>query len=336
MRFHPTRGSMSLSVKDGGLPPDDVVQEEDEILVESERLVATHHDPSPGAMTRVALAPCSPFSVTTELMAQTAAMAERLDVRLHTHLAEDPDEDEFCLRTFGCRPVDYLERVGWARERTWVAHCVHPNAREIRMLGAWGVGVAHCPSFQSNPGHGPCPGAGIHRRGRAGGSRLRRLCLGGQRFALARDAHGPVAGSAARRAGGLQAPGMPWSLPLLAAQPVWDATTSVRWLRARLPTWLCGPCRESRLRVRCRIPLRPGCVAGPVAARDTVVAGPGGGTRRVHHCVRCRGTPGPASPDRDRVADGGRCLSLGLRPVERRDVAIRPVDGFCPWHDRSV
>ncbi len=157
MRFHPTRGSMSLSVKDGGLPPDDVVQDEDEILVESERLVAAHHDPSPGAMIRVALAPCSPFSVTTELMTQTAAMAERLDVRLHTHLAEDPDEDEFCLRTFGCRPVEYLDRVGWAKDRTWVAHCVHPNAREIRMLGAWGVGVAHCPSSNQILGTGLAP-----------------------------------------------------------------------------------------------------------------------------------------------------------------------------------
>ena len=157
MRFHPTRGSMSLSVKDGGLPPDDVVQDEDEILAESERLVAAFHDPSPGAMTRVALAPCSPFSVTTELMTQTAAMAEWLDVRLHTHLAEDPDEDTFCLHTFGCRPVEYLERVEWAKDRTWVAHCVHPNAREIRMLGAWGVGVAHCPSSNQILGTGLAP-----------------------------------------------------------------------------------------------------------------------------------------------------------------------------------
>lgn len=157
MRFHPTRGSMSLSVKDGGLPPDDLVEDEDDILAESERLVATFHDPSPCAMTRVALAPGSPFSVSPELMAQTAAMAERLDVRLHTHLAEVPDEAAFCLRTFGCRPVEYLERVGWAGDRTWVAHCVHPNAREIRMLGAWGVGVAHCPSSNQILGSGLAP-----------------------------------------------------------------------------------------------------------------------------------------------------------------------------------
>ncbi|TFV64893.1 8-oxoguanine deaminase, partial [Blastococcus sp. CT_GayMR20] len=106
MRSHVTRGSMSLSVKDGGLPPDSVVQDDDEILAESERLVAAHHDRSPLAMTRIALAPCSPFSVSTSLMTRTAELAERLDVRLHTHLAETQDEDAFCLETFGRRPVD--------------------------------------------------------------------------------------------------------------------------------------------------------------------------------------------------------------------------------------
>ena len=104
MRFHPTRGSMSLSEKDGGLPPDSVVQDDDEILAESERLVAAHHDPSWGAMVRIALAPCSPFSVTPELMTATAELAERLDVRFHTHLAEDPDEDRFAAERFGCGP----------------------------------------------------------------------------------------------------------------------------------------------------------------------------------------------------------------------------------------
>ncbi len=104
LRFHPTRGSMTLSVKDGGLPPDSVVQDDDEVLADSERLVGLHHDPSFGAMVRVALAPCSPFSVSPSLMRQTAELAEKLDVRLHTHLAEDPDEDTFCLERFGRRP----------------------------------------------------------------------------------------------------------------------------------------------------------------------------------------------------------------------------------------
>ena len=146
MRFHPTRGSMSLSIKDGGLPPDDVVQEDDEILAASEAAVARHHDRSHGAMVRIALAPCSPFSVTESLMRQSAELAERLDVRLHTHFAENSEDDAFSLATFGCRPMEYLERTGWCSDRTWVAHCVMPNHDEIHRLGAAGIGVAHCPS----------------------------------------------------------------------------------------------------------------------------------------------------------------------------------------------
>ena len=146
MRFHPTRGSMTLSAKDGGLPPDSVVQDDDEVLADSERLVAAHHDPSFGAMVRVALAPCSPFSVSPALMRRTAELAERLDVRLHTHLAEDPDEDTFCLERFGRRPVEQFEEVGWLTSRSWVAHCIYPNPAEVARLGAAGVGVAHCPS----------------------------------------------------------------------------------------------------------------------------------------------------------------------------------------------
>ena len=146
MRFHPTRGSMSLSVKDGGLPPDDVVAADDEILAACEQAVDRHHDRSPGAMVRIALAPCSPFSVTEQLMVRSAELAERLDVRLHTHFAENAEDDAFSLSQFGCRPMEYLERTGWCTDRTWVAHCVMPNADEILRLGVAGVGVAHCPS----------------------------------------------------------------------------------------------------------------------------------------------------------------------------------------------
>jgi cytosine/adenosine deaminase-related metal-dependent hydrolase len=146
VRFHPTRGSMSLSAKDGGLPPDHVVSDDDSILAASEEAVHRHHDRAWGAMTRVALAPCSPFSVTEELMVRTAELAERLDVRLHTHFAENAEDDEFSIATFGCRPMEYLERTGWATDRTWVAHCVMPDPDEVRRLGAAGVGVAHCPS----------------------------------------------------------------------------------------------------------------------------------------------------------------------------------------------
>ncbi|MDQ2728486.1 MAG: 8-oxoguanine deaminase [Actinomycetota bacterium] len=154
MRFHPTRGSMNLSVKDGGLPPDSVVEDDDEILADSQRLVESHHDPSWGAMVRIALAPCSPFSVTPELMRRTAELAEHLDVRLHTHLAEDPDEDRYAQANFGRRTVDHFEEVGWMTGRSWVAHGIYPDAGEISRLGAAGVGVSHCPSSNMMIGGG--------------------------------------------------------------------------------------------------------------------------------------------------------------------------------------
>lgn len=156
-RFHPTRGSMSLSQKDGGLPPDSVVQDDDEILADCEQLVGLHHDPAPGAMVRVALAPCSHFSVTPELMARTAELAERLDVRLHTHLAENADDSALCESLHGCRPVEFLERVGWGSDRSWVAHCVVPNEAEIDLLARWGTGVSHCPSCSQLIGLGVAP-----------------------------------------------------------------------------------------------------------------------------------------------------------------------------------
>jgi len=165
LRFHPTHGSMSLSVKDGGLPPDDVVMEEDDILAESKRLVGLHHDRSHGAMTRIALAPCSPFSVTPDLMRRTAELAERLDVRLHTHLAENEEDDEFSMATFGRRCIEQFEEVGWSSDRTWVAHCVRPNPAEIDRLGRAGVGVAHCPSSNLILSSGIAPVADLRAAG---------------------------------------------------------------------------------------------------------------------------------------------------------------------------
>lgn len=146
IRFHPTYGSMSLSEKDGGLPPDQAVRTPDDILAESERHVKRWHDPSHGSMLQIALAPCSPFSVTPQLMRETAELAERLDVRLHTHLAENSEDDEYAIATFGLRPIDLYESVGWMTDRTWGAHVVRPNPSEIQRLGAAGVGIAHCPS----------------------------------------------------------------------------------------------------------------------------------------------------------------------------------------------
>jgi cytosine/adenosine deaminase-related metal-dependent hydrolase len=165
MRFHPTRGSMSLSQKDGGLPPDDVVQEDEEILLQCREAVERHHDRSFGAMTRIALAPCSPFSVTKDLMIRTAQLAEELDVRLHTHFAENSEDDDFSLATFGCRPFEYLQEVGWLSDRTWVAHCVMPNPDEIVHLGRAGVGAAHCPSSNLILASGISPIVDLRRAG---------------------------------------------------------------------------------------------------------------------------------------------------------------------------
>lgn len=146
MRFHPTRGAMNLSTKDGRLPPDSVVESEDDILADSERLVKTYHDTRPGAMTRIALAPCNPFAVSHDLMRRAADLAETMGVRLHTHLAESLDEERFCLHQYGCRPMERFEEVGWGSNRSWVAHSIFVNDHEIESLGKWGTGICHCPS----------------------------------------------------------------------------------------------------------------------------------------------------------------------------------------------
>jgi len=158
IRFHACRGSMSRGKSKGGLPPDDVVQSEDEILRDSERLVKAYHDRSSRAMTRIALAPCSPFSVTTELLKLTAQMAQKWDVRLHTHLAETLDEEDFCLQLFKMRPLAYMESAGWLEGgRSWFAHCVHCSRAESKLMGATRTGVAHCPSSNLRLGSGIAP-----------------------------------------------------------------------------------------------------------------------------------------------------------------------------------
>lgn len=156
VRLAMTRGSMSLGKDQGGLPPNSVVQTEEQILADSERLVNAYHDRSTFSMSQIALAPCSPFSVTTELMRDTALLAERLDVRLHTHLAETIDEENFCQKMFGMRTVDYLESVGWLSDRTWLAHGIHFNDEEIARLGKAGTGVCHCPSSNMMLASGIC------------------------------------------------------------------------------------------------------------------------------------------------------------------------------------
>ncbi|KEZ72729.1 8-oxoguanine deaminase, partial [Pseudomonas syringae pv. syringae FF5] len=157
MRAMLTRGSMSLGEADGGLPPQQTVQQGEVILADSQRLIETYHQRGDGAQIQIALAPCSPFSVTPQIMAESASMAEKLDVRLHTHLAETLDEEDFCLQRFGLRTVDYLDSVGWLGPRTWLAHGIHFNPDEIARLGAAGTGVCHCPSSNMRLASGICP-----------------------------------------------------------------------------------------------------------------------------------------------------------------------------------
>ena len=151
-----TRGSMNLSQRDGGLPPDSVVQDEDTILADSERLIGRYHDPKPGALVQIALAPCSPFASTTSVMRRTAELAEKHDLRLHTHLAETVDEDVFCEQLYGCRPLDYLEECGWLQDRTWLAHGVHFRPNEIAKMAKAGVTVTHCPCSNQLLASGHC------------------------------------------------------------------------------------------------------------------------------------------------------------------------------------
>ncbi len=157
IRFHPTRGSMSLGESQGGLPPDRVTEREDAVLRDCVRVIETYHDPARYSMLRVAVAPCSPFSVTPDLMRESRALADAYGVRMHTHLAETRDEESFCLERFGMRPAEYAESLGWAGEDVWWAHAVHVNQAEIGRMAHTGTGVAHCPSSNMRLASGIAP-----------------------------------------------------------------------------------------------------------------------------------------------------------------------------------
>ena len=169
IRFHASRGSMSLGESDGGLPPDSVVEPEEAILEDCERAAALFHDPEPGAMRRVVIAPCSPFSVTPDLMRESARLARSLGLRLHTHLAETKDEEEFCRERFGARPVQYAEDLGWAGPDVWFAHAVHTSPQEAERMGRAGTGVAHCPTSNMRLASGIAPVAAYQAAGAAVG-----------------------------------------------------------------------------------------------------------------------------------------------------------------------
>ena len=154
LRFHPARGSMDLSEKDGGLPPDSVVQDRDEILLATEAAIDRWHDPAPDSMLRIVVAPCSPFSVTDGLMREAAELARRKGVRLHTHLAETTDEADWCAEKFGCTPSEYAAQLGWTGSDVWFAHGIHFDDEEIKRLGRTTTGIAHCPSSNARLGAG--------------------------------------------------------------------------------------------------------------------------------------------------------------------------------------
>jgi 8-oxoguanine deaminase len=157
LRLHASRGSMSLGESQGGLPPDSVVDSEDSILSDSVRLIERYHDGRPGSMLQIVLAPCSPFSVTGELMRQSAKVARQYGVHLHTHLAETQDEEAFCLDRFGYRPVAYMQSVDWVGQDVWFAHSVHVKEEEIKLYAREGCGVAHCPSSNMRLASGIAP-----------------------------------------------------------------------------------------------------------------------------------------------------------------------------------
>ena len=250
LRFHPCRGSMDLGRSDGGLPPDEVVEDRDAILAACEAAIDRYHDTSPDAMVRIALAPCSPFSVTQELMRESAELARARGVRLHTHMAETEDEERFCLELFGCRPVEYLERLGWLGDDVWLAHCVHLDEHEVRRFGETGTGVAHCPSSNARLGAGIAPvpaligagapvglgvdGAASNEAGELGGE-LRQALL-----ARAAGRRGPRgADRRARRSSWARSTAPAAS----AARP-----RSARWSPASSPTSRCGGSTASTTR----------------------------------------------------------------------------------------
>jgi cytosine/adenosine deaminase-related metal-dependent hydrolase len=161
VRLVASRGSMDLGVSDGGLPPDELVEEIDAVLADTERLVGALHETGPGARIQIAVAPCSPFSVTGRLMKESATLARRLDLPLHTHLAETAEEGAYCRELYGCTPVEYLERLGWLAGDVWCAHCVHLSPQEVAAFASTGTGVAHCPTSNLRLGAGVAPVADL-------------------------------------------------------------------------------------------------------------------------------------------------------------------------------
>jgi cytosine/adenosine deaminase-related metal-dependent hydrolase len=276
LRFHPCRGSMDLGRSRGRLPPDEVVEDRDEILSASEEAIERFHDSSSGSMLRIALAPCSPFSVTRGLMAEVAGLARKKGVRLHTHLAETEDEEMFCLERFGFRPLEYLEDLGWLGSDVWLAHCIHLTEEEVRRFGETGTGVAHCPSSNARLGAGIALVAQLARglprgprRGRRGFERGRRARYGAARSPRARPPGGRAGG--ANREGGAGARHHS-RRPLSGAGD--RARLAGSWeARRRRPVARRRPRPRRYLRPCCGARLRPRAARRAPAGRRPVVRG---------------------------------------------------------------
>src|SRR6266508_3704273 len=228
LRFHPCRGSMDLGQSRGGLPPDSVVEETDDALAATEEAVTRHHDPGPGSMLRIAVAPCSPFSVTERLMRESAELARRLHVRMHTHIAETLEEEAFCVETFDRRPLELIDDWGWLGSDVWLAHCVHLDDKDVRRVAETGTGVAWCPTSNLRLGSGIAPAVMLVREGATVG-----LGVDG---AASNDAGNLLA--AARR--GACPPARSFGWPPGAARPASDVTTWARSSRANEPTSRCS------------------------------------------------------------------------------------------------
>ena len=295
LRFHPTRGAMSIGQSDGGLPPDALVEREEAILADCIRVIDRYHDPAPGAMLRVGVAPCSPFSVSRELMRDAALLARDKGVRLHTHLAENDEDVAYSLDRFGCRPGQYAEDLGWTGDDVWHAHCVKLDSDEIGLFARSGTGVAHCPCSNCRLGSGIAPvramrdagvrvGLGVDGSASNDGGNL--LAEARQGMLLQRVARGADAMSAremleiATRGGaavlgredcGHLAPGMRGDVA------IWDMTgieAAGSWDKAAL--LLAGPTQVRHLVVEGRQIVRDGQIAtfdlGAVLARQNRLA----------------------------------------------------------------
>jgi 8-oxoguanine deaminase len=204
LRFHPCRGSMDLGRSAGGLPPDDIVENPDDALAATAEAVSRFHDPSPGAMVRVAVAPCSPFSVSQQLMREMAELARKLGVRMHTHLAETREEDAYCRQTLGRTPAEFADDLGWLGEDVWLAHCVHLDEPAVKRFAVTGTSVAHCPTSNARLGTGIAPvrqllrsgatvGLGVDGPASSEGTSMTAELHQALLAARLRDEHGPAA-----------------------------------------------------------------------------------------------------------------------------------------------